>query len=37
MIDYWKIAIREIDGISPPLAKLLHEQDSYISGKKITH
>ena len=31
--DYWQNSIQEIDGISPPLAKLLHEQIPTLQGK----
>ena len=35
MLIIGKIRIREIDGISPPLAKLLHEQVPTLQGKKL--
>ncbi|WP_066320650.1 PolC-type DNA polymerase III [Bacillus sp. FJAT-29814] len=34
--DYWSYCIRQIDGISPPLVKLLNEQVPEVSGNKIT-
>jgi DNA polymerase III subunit alpha, Gram-positive type len=35
LIDYWKNCIREIDGIAPPLLKLLDEQIPKIQGNKL--
>jgi DNA polymerase III subunit alpha, Gram-positive type len=35
IVDYWQNTIREMDGISPPLAKLLHEQVPTFQGKKL--
>lgn len=35
VIDYWQNCIQEIDGISPPLAKLLHEQIPSLQGNKM--
>ncbi|MCM3765730.1 PolC-type DNA polymerase III [Neobacillus niacini] len=34
--DYWSYCIRQIDGISPPLVKLLNGQVPEVSGNKIT-
>ncbi len=34
--DYWKYCIQQIDGISPPLLKLLHEQIPQMNGHKLT-
>lgn len=36
ILDYWNKCIQEIDGISPPLVKLLNEQIPAVSGNKIT-
>ncbi len=33
--EYWQTCIQEIDGISPPLLKLLHEQLPSMQGNKI--
>lgn len=33
--DYWQKCIQEIDGISPPLLKLLHEQIPVLQGNKL--
>ncbi|GAE43696.1 DNA polymerase III alpha subunit [Mesobacillus boroniphilus JCM 21738] len=35
ILDYWKSCIKEIDGIAPPLLKLLNEQVPQIQGTKI--
>ncbi|NHM29831.1 PolC-type DNA polymerase III [Neobacillus terrae] len=35
VLDYWKNCIGEIDGISPPLLKLLHEQTPRLQGTKL--
>ncbi|MDZ5473442.1 PolC-type DNA polymerase III [Bacillus sp. 31A1R] len=35
IIDYWRVCIQEIDGISPPLAKLLNEQVPKVQGTKL--
>ncbi|HYK74545.1 MAG TPA: PolC-type DNA polymerase III, partial [Pseudoneobacillus sp.] len=35
IIDYWNSCIQEIDGISPPLLKLLNEQVPKVNGLKI--
>lgn len=35
IIDYWKSCIQDIDGISPPLLKLLNEQIPKVQGNKI--
>jgi DNA polymerase III subunit alpha, Gram-positive type len=34
-LDYWSYCIRQIDGISPPLIKLLNEQVPEVNGNKI--
>ncbi|WP_042374038.1 PolC-type DNA polymerase III [Neobacillus jeddahensis] len=34
--DYWSYCIQQIDGISPPLLKLLNEQVPEASGNKLT-
>ncbi|MCH6267086.1 PolC-type DNA polymerase III [Neobacillus citreus] len=34
--EYWSYCIQQIDGISPPLIKLLHEQLPVVSGNKLT-
>ncbi len=34
--DYWNHCIQQIDGISPPLIKLLNEQVPEVSGNKLT-
>ncbi|MBS4177086.1 PolC-type DNA polymerase III [Bacillus sp. FJAT-49731] len=36
LLDYWNHCIKEIDGISPMLLKLLNEQTPKIHGNKIT-
>ena len=33
--DYWKHCLIELDGMSPPLAKLLNEQIPTIHGNKV--
>lgn len=33
--DYWRYCIQQIDGISPPLLKLLNEQIPEISGSRL--
>ncbi|UII57447.1 PolC-type DNA polymerase III [Cytobacillus spongiae] len=35
VIDYWTSCIQELDGISPPLIKLLSEQIPKIQGQKV--
>lgn len=35
-IDYWNASIRQLDGIAPPLLKLLNEQIPAIHGNKVT-
>ncbi|CAM3736659.1 PolC-type DNA polymerase III [Mesobacillus thioparans] len=35
ILDYWKVSIKEIDGIAPPLLKLLNEQVPKVQGTKI--
>ncbi|UYZ23641.1 PolC-type DNA polymerase III [Mesobacillus jeotgali] len=35
ILDYWKSCIKEIDGIAPPLLKLLNEQVPQIHGTKL--
>jgi DNA polymerase III subunit alpha, Gram-positive type len=35
ILDYWQTCIKEIDGIAPPLLKLLNEQIPKIQGSKI--
>lgn len=34
--DYWSYSIQQIDGIAPPLLKLLHEQLPEVNGNKLT-
>jgi DNA polymerase-3 subunit alpha (Gram-positive type) len=34
--DYWSYCIQQIDGISPPLLKLLNEQMPIVNGTKLT-
>ncbi|WP_312469326.1 PolC-type DNA polymerase III [Neobacillus sp.] len=34
--EYWSYSIQQIDGISPPLLKLLNEQLPEVSGNKLT-
>lgn len=34
--EYWNYCVRQIDGISPPLLKLLNEQEPEVNGNKIT-
>ncbi|MDP4172110.1 MAG: exonuclease domain-containing protein, partial [Bacillota bacterium] len=34
-LDYWKRCVQEIDGISPPILKLLNEQTPKIQGTKL--
>ncbi|MFB6466677.1 PolC-type DNA polymerase III [Cytobacillus sp. Hz8] len=36
VLDYWKTCIQEIEGISPPIIKLLNEQHPKIQGHRIT-
>lgn len=36
VLDYWSSCVQEIDGISPPLIKLLNEQLPTVQGNKIT-
>ncbi|MBA4536226.1 PolC-type DNA polymerase III [Bacillus aquiflavi] len=35
MIDYWQGCIKEMEGISPPLLKLLNEQIPTVQGNKL--
>jgi DNA polymerase-3 subunit alpha (Gram-positive type) len=35
ILDYWKVCVKEIDGIAPPLLKLLNEQTPKIQGTKL--
>lgn len=35
ILEYWKSCVKEIDGIAPPLLKLLNEQNPTIQGTKI--
>ena len=35
ILDYWKTCVKEIDGIAPPLLKLLNEQVPQIQGTKM--
>ncbi|WP_174735044.1 PolC-type DNA polymerase III [Mesobacillus harenae] len=35
IVDYWKNCVQEIDGISPPLLKLLNEQQPRVQGNKL--
>ncbi|NRD78875.1 PolC-type DNA polymerase III [Bacillus sp. BRMEA1] len=34
--DYWSYSVQQIDGISPPLLKILNEQLPEVSGSKLT-
>ncbi len=34
--EYWKLCVQEIDGMSPPIQKLLHEQMPNVTGNKLT-
>lgn len=34
--EYWSYSIQQIDGIAPPLLKLLHEQLPEVNGNKLT-
>ncbi len=34
--EYWNYSIQQIDGISPPLVKLLNEQIPQVNGNKLT-
>ncbi|PLS06551.1 PolC-type DNA polymerase III [Neobacillus cucumis] len=36
LLEYWNYCIQQIDGISPPLVKLLNEQIPVVSGNKLT-
>lgn len=36
VLDYWKYCIQEIEGISPPIVKLLNKQIPDINGNKLT-
>ncbi|WP_043933323.1 PolC-type DNA polymerase III [Bacillus sp. EB01] len=36
ILEYWKKTIEEIDGIAPPLLKLLNEQYPSVQGSKLT-
>lgn len=36
LLEYWSHCIQQIDGISPPLLKLLNEQMPVVSGNKLT-
>jgi DNA polymerase III subunit alpha, Gram-positive type len=35
-LEYWNYSIQQIDGISPPMLKLLNEQVPVLSGNKLT-
>lgn len=35
ILDYWKTCVKEIDGIAPPLLRLLNEQTPKIQGNKL--
>ena len=35
VVDYWRKCIQEIEGISPPLSKLLNEQIPKLQGNKV--
>ena len=35
-LRYWNYSIQQIDGISPPLLKLLNEQMPEVNGNKLT-
>ncbi len=35
VIDYWRHCMKELDGISPPLAKVLNEQIPKVHGNKL--
>jgi DNA polymerase III subunit alpha, Gram-positive type len=36
LLEYWNHCIQQIDGISPPLLKLLNEQIPEVNGQKLT-
>ena len=36
LLEYWNYSIQQIDGILPPMVKLLNEQVPAISGNKLT-
>ncbi|MCM3689877.1 PolC-type DNA polymerase III [Neobacillus niacini] len=36
LLEYWNYSIQQIDGISPPMLKLLNEQVPVLSGNKLT-
>ncbi|WP_071395303.1 PolC-type DNA polymerase III [Bacillus tuaregi] len=36
VVDYWRKCVQEIEGISPPLSKLLNEQIPKLQGNKLT-
>jgi DNA polymerase III subunit alpha, Gram-positive type len=36
LLEYWNHSIQQIDGISPPMLKLLNEQVPAVSGNKLT-
>ncbi|HEY2420955.1 MAG TPA: PolC-type DNA polymerase III, partial [Neobacillus sp.] len=36
LLEYWNYCIQQIDGIAPPLLKLLNEQIPAVNGNKIT-
>lgn len=36
LLEYWNHSIQQIDGISPPMIKLLNEQMPVVSGNKLT-
>ncbi|MEH7252849.1 PolC-type DNA polymerase III [Neobacillus niacini] len=36
LLEYWNYSIQQIDGILPPMVKLLNEQVPTISGNKLT-
>nr|WP_240056501.1 PolC-type DNA polymerase III [Bacillus mesophilum] len=36
ILDYWNNCVQELEGISPPLLKLLNEQTPAVQGSKVT-
>lgn len=36
LIEYWNTSIQHLDGIAPPLLKLLNEQTPNVQGNKVT-
>ncbi|MFE8699114.1 PolC-type DNA polymerase III [Cytobacillus sp. FJAT-54145] len=36
LLEYWNTCVQELDGISPPLIKLLNEQVPKVQGNKLT-